>query len=219
MPLPAGMAYFDDTAVDAAGIPEWERVGGKTHGRFTSHDGAHGGAGDGRTQYQADHDERLLTKAARRAAHPERQQFARRLGRPEDEDAVVERRRQAQEDEWRGLLKRGKRSVRSGARTARSSCSGATATTATTAMTTMTAGLRTDDAKWRTDDNRRAAFGRMVLPLCEGDLMPAQPPLPLRPPRRAPESESGTSALEGPAEEDGLDRLSRLLQLGTRPWG
>lgn len=155
-------------------------------------------------------DERKLQRATRRQAKPAARQFARRLALPEDECAVVHERREEQEDEWRRILRR--------QRGAPSSVS--TTTDARTQATTLTAGMRVDHRAWRCEDNGCAAVDKLCIAVSRGDQLPRRPPLPLGKASTAssqPSEECVGVGTVGRPVFHGVERLGRLLELGSRP--
>lgn len=169
------------------------------------------------TSSQASQDKRELVRATRRLvkksqANPSKR-FSRCLAVPEDEQAVIQYRREAQEDEWRQLLARGKRS-----RSASSATSAVESyATSGTRLSAVTAGLHSEDTAWRAEDNRCAAYGKMCLAFAPGDVLPRQPVIPLEPASVILPDCLGDAELEALAPRSGLGKLERLMQMGTRP--
>eukprot|EP00929_Paragymnodinium_shiwhaense_P109608 TRINITY_DN76080_c0_g1_i1.p1 TRINITY_DN76080_c0_g1~~TRINITY_DN76080_c0_g1_i1.p1 ORF type:complete len:182 (+),score=42.17 TRINITY_DN76080_c0_g1_i1:70-615(+) len=58
------------------------------------------------TLHQATYQQKPLERATKKMSHPSRRPFNRRLALPADELAVLSQRRQAQEKEWRRILRR-----------------------------------------------------------------------------------------------------------------
>jgi len=201
-----------------AGMPSWalnEGLDGHTSGpdycfvapqertanRVVTHQGENG-VSTKETAYKASHDEERLMRATRRQAKLP----VRRCPRPQPqhpvEDKVVEQRQDAQEDEWRRILRR-----------QRGVPSSVTTSNAPTQASRVTAGLHSKEAAWRTEDNRCATYGRLCMALCPGDVLPPGPPLPMGGLSAASQSDV-VSETQVPT---GLDKLGRLLQVGSRP--
>lgn len=176
---------------------------------------------------QASVDKRELIRATHRLvkkklADPSKK-FNRFLSVPEDEQNVIEFRREAQEDEWKQILaKSGKRrsaasqSRVSGTDSFTGSCT-TSATTSATRTSQVTAGFKSEDVAWRAEDNRCAAYGKMCLAFAPGDVLPRQPVLPLELASATARECLEEAELEALAPRSGLGKLGRLLQMPTRP--
>lgn len=177
-----------------------------TAARVVVHQGENGVA-ENKSSYSASIDERQLLRATRRQAKPDKKRFARQGTRPEDESVVEDGRRRAQEDEWRRILRR-QRGVPS---------SVTTASDAQTQASILTAGFHSHEVALRAETSKRTAYGKRGIAILPGDVFPRGPPLPLA------GYSTGTplgvvDEVESQVQQtDGLDRLSHLLQMGTRP--
>eukprot|EP00927_Polykrikos_kofoidii_P073754 TRINITY_DN69774_c0_g1_i1.p1 TRINITY_DN69774_c0_g1~~TRINITY_DN69774_c0_g1_i1.p1 ORF type:complete len:208 (-),score=38.20 TRINITY_DN69774_c0_g1_i1:65-688(-) len=171
------------------------------------------------TLYQASHNAKELIRATRKQAKPSMRRFAKCLAIPEDECAVLQNRRQAQEADWSRILRdqRAVPSAKSRSSVARSDVS---SNTFASMPSDVTAGLRTQEVLERVEDNRCATFGRMCMAMSQGDALPRGPPLPL------PEASARLAAAALPtlsddeyqaSAPDRFERLGRLVQVGTRP--
>jgi len=215
---PAGMpSWALDEGLDGhPGGPDQAFVGPEetTASRVFKHLGENG-EGPTTSLYSENSDEAMMLRAARRQSRPDKRRFAKPRKVPEDECLVEDGRRRAQEDEWRRILRR--------ARGAPSSVT----TYVSTEASVLTAGVRSQDIVQRAEASRRISYGKKAgLMLGPGDG--TGPPLPLGSDAPLdPVDEEDTWAAEhkyvsskaapvDPPTE--LDRLGRVLQVGTRPW-
>mmetsp|Transcript_16066 Transcript_16066/g.28666 ORF Transcript_16066/g.28666 Transcript_16066/m.28666 type:complete len:276 (+) Transcript_16066:41-868(+) len=225
MPIPAGRPTSPSTLerhrIDLATISTHQRILLREPGEINTSE-------DWLSSSQASQDKRELVKATRRLvkkklANPAKT-FNRVLAVPEDEQAVIEFRRETQEDEWKQILAKSSKRSRSAASRSRVSGSDSfadslatSATSGATRTSQVTAGFKSEDVAWRAEDNRCAAYGKMCLAFAPGDVLPRQPVLPLEPKSAAVPECLGDAELEALAPRSGLGKLGRLLQMGTRP--
>lgn len=155
---------------------------------------------------------RATRQHARRKVRDTSRNHHRCRGAPEDEEVALSVRREAQEDEWRRLLRRQRATARGidlgSHASAYSSLLSSEATAATRTASKVTAGMRTEDVTWRQEDNGVAPYGRQCLALCHGDASSKQP-LPLDAPVKA--NVPSAADYKGATPSDGLGRLGRLL--------
>jgi hypothetical protein len=172
------------------------------------------------TSAKASQDVQTLRRATRRLVRRKMRDASRHFHRciavPGDEEIALSHRREAQEKEWRRLLRRQRAADRDmdlGSRVSDTTLL-SSAVTGTTASK-VTAGMRTEDTTWRQEDNGCTSFGSKCIALAPGDAIRG-PPLPLDPPIRVnpAATESDYKAI---APQDSLSHLSRLLQMGSRP--
>lgn len=158
---------------------------------------------------------RATRQLARRKMLDAERNHNRCRGNDEDEEVALSLRREAQEDEWRRMLRKHRaaaKGIELGSHASAHSTLLSTALTSTTAPTSkVTAGIRTQEVTWRQDDNCCAAYGRQCLALCPGDATSKDGPVPLAKPvkPKLPLAEE----YEAVAPVDHLDRLSRLLRM------
>jgi len=176
------------------------------------------------TSNEASQNARELKRATRRMASRKMRDasrhFHRTCGVPGDELAALSCRREAQEGEWRRLLRKqraGERGMDLGSLASYGSTLLSSALTGATsaAASRVTAGMGSGNAAWRAEDNGCAAYGRQCIALCPGDATSMLPPLPLD----APVKPTLVTEAEYRAElpPDNLSKLSRMLCIGSRP--
>lgn len=174
------------------------------------------------TTYQAAHLEKDLNRATKRLSQPSKRRHARRLPLPSDECAALHYRRDAQENEWRDILRKQKRAQRLAAEDSEDGTSQVTSATGTSgySRSQVTAGLKTDDILARQEQTGVLKYGHTTLLMSRGDALPRGPPLPgthdeeRQARKNRPTLEQGEFEATAP---DALDRLSRLVQVGSRP--
>jgi len=213
---PAGMpSWALDEGLDGhPGGPDQAFVGPEesTALRVFKHLGENG-VGPTTSLYEETSDEARLRKAARRQSRPDKRQFAKPRKVPEDECLVEDSRRRAQEDEWRRILRKQRGAPPS------------VTTYVSTEASVLTAGVRSRDVLQRAEASRRVSYpipsrkvGQRMAGLMLGPGDGTGPPLPLgsdAPLDRVDEEDAWAAPVDPPTE---LDRLGRLLQVGTRPW-
>lgn len=188
------------------GAKAWRYVVARqTHDRTIAHAAAPKEGGEAveserwKTSAAASQDVPSLRRATRRLAkrnmYDASRQFHKCRGVPEDEEAALSQRREAQEKEWRRLLRRQRAADRdmdlASHTSAASTLLSSVVPVASRAASRATAGMSTEDATCRHEDNACVAYGRQCIALCAGDALRG-PPLPLEVPMKPllpPESE------------------------------
>jgi len=218
---PPGNRRLSAVDMRPAGMPSWaldEGLDGHPGGpdqvfvdpeeptalRVFKHQGENG-EGPTASNYAENSDEAMLLRAARRQSRPDKRRFAKPRKVPEDECLVEDSRRRAQEDEWRRILRKARGAPPS------------VTTYVSTEASVLTAGVRSKDAVHRAEASRRVSYGKKAgLMLGPGDgygpPLPMGSDIPLEP---VDEDDDWVAHSDPPTE---LDRLGRVLQVGTRPW-